>query len=205
MKTWKGLCVGSALVLAVGGPALAQPEGRAPARDAQAKAAPAPARPFPAGATLAYVDMQDVGRESALGKRYAGEIETLRTKRSDDLNEKNKAMQAEQQQLERSAAVMSAGARLKLQQDIDAKSRELQFQTQQAQADVDSLKQELGRKFNAAISPILAKLAADQRVQLVFDRGRGGVVWVDPALDLTKEVIARLDAATAAGGTHEPR
>ena len=200
----EGALRGSALALAVGGPALAQPEGRAPARDAQAKAAPAPARPFPAGATLAYVDMQDVGRESALGKRYAGEIETLRTKRSDDLNEKNKAMQAEQQR-KRSAAVMSAGARLKLQQDIDAKSRELQFQTQQAQADVDSLKQELGRKFNAAISPILAKLAADQRVQLVFDRGRGGVVWVDPALDLTKEVIARLDAATAAGGMHEPR
>ena len=204
MKTWKGLCLGAVLVLAAGGAAL----GQAPSQDTQAKTVPAqgaPVRPFPAGTTLAYVDMQAVGRESSLGKQYAAEIEVLRTKRSTDLNEQNKALQAEQQQLEQSESVMSPEARLKLQQDIDTKTRALQFQTQEAQADVDNLKQELGRKFNAAISPILETVANDRRVQLVFDRGRGGVVWVDPALDLTKEVIARLDADTAAGVKNEPR
>jgi Skp family chaperone for outer membrane proteins len=203
MKTWKGLCLGVALVLAAGGAAQAQ----APSQDTQAKTAPAqaaPVRPFPDGTTLAYVDMQAVGRESALGKRFAAEIEALRTKRSDDLNEKNKALEAEQQRLEQSASVMSPEARLKLQQSIDAKSRELQFQTKQAQADVDDLKQELGRTFNAAIAPILAEVANTRHVQLLFDRERGGVVWVDPALDLTKEVIARLDADTAAGGKKQP-
>ena len=209
MKTWKGLCLGAALVVAAGGPALAQGAGGAPpqvpqTKDIPAKAAPAPARPFPADATLAFVDMEVVGRDSALGRQYAAEIEALRTKRSNDLNEKNTALQAEQRQLDQSASIMSPEASLKLQQDIDARSRELQFQTQQAQADVESLKQDLGRKFNAAISPILAKVAAERHVQLVFGRGQGGVLWVDPALNLTREVMALLDADTAAAAKKKP-
>lgn len=201
MERWKGLRLGVALVF-VAGPALAQGTG-APAqapqtKDVQTKAAPAPAHPFPAGATLAYVDMQRVGQESALGKQYAAQIEALRVKRSDDLNEQNKALQAQQQQLEQSESVMSPGARLKLQQDIDTKTRKLQFDTREAQADIDGLKQDLGRKFNAAVSPILEKVALERHVQLVFGRSQTGVVWVDPAIDLTSEVIVALDAQTAA-------
>jgi Skp family chaperone for outer membrane proteins len=209
MNIWKGLCLGAALALAAGGPALAQGTGGAPPQApqttaTQTKPAQATARPFPAGATLAFVDMQAVGQESSLGKQYAAEIEVLRTKKSTDLNEQNKALQAEQRQLEQSESVMSPEARLKLQQDIDTKTRALQFQTQEAQADVDNLKQELGRKFNAAISPILETVATERHVQLLFGRGQGGVVWVDPALDLTKEVIGLLDAQTAATEKKKP-
>jgi Skp family chaperone for outer membrane proteins len=208
MERWKGLCLGAALVLAAG-PALAQGTG-APAqapqpKDVQTKAAPAPAHPFPADATLAYVDMQRVGQESSLGKQYAAQIEALRVKRSDDLNEQNKALQAEQHQLEQSESVMSPDARLKLQQDIDAKTRKLRYDTQEAQADLDSLKQDLGRRFNAAVSPILEKVALARHVQLVFGRSQTDVVWVNPAIDLTSEVVAELDAQPGAAEKKKPQ
>ncbi len=208
MERWKGLCLGAALVLAAG-PALAQGTG-APAqapqpKDVQTKAAPAPAHPFPADATLAYVDMQRVGQESSLGKQYAAQIEALRVKWSDNLNEQNKALQAEQHQLEQSESVMSPDARLKLQQDIEAKTRKLQYDTQEAQADLDSLKQDLGRKFNAAVSPILEKVALARHVRLLFGRSQTDVVWVNPAVDLTSEVVAELDAPPGAAEKKQPQ
>lgn len=199
MRIWKGLCVGAALVLVAAGPVLAQGADRAPSQETPAKATSPPARPFPSGATLAYVDLQVVGRDSVLGKRYAAEIEALRKKRSDELAAKNTALQAAQQKLAQTESVASEEARLRLQQDIDSRSRDLQFQTQEAQADVDNLKQELGRKFNAALGPILGQVAQARHVQLLFRREQGGVLWADPSLDLTEDVLKLLDASTAAG------
>ena len=46
-----------------------------------------------------------------------------------------------------------------------------------------------------AITPLLEQVAVDKSILLLLRADTGAVAWADPALDLTGEVIKRLDAA----------
>jgi len=46
--------------------------------------------------------------------------------------------------------------------------------------------------------PIIDKVAKEKQVHFVFDAAQSGLVWADPSMNLTADVIAALDAAPAA-------
>jgi outer membrane protein len=210
--------------LLLAGPALAQPQPapsqqkpaptppQAPAPTppqtppaAQAPAPqPVPPRPFPEGAKIAFVNIQAVASSSAQGKAFSARIQDLQKKKNDELAEKNKALQAAQQKLQQSASVMSDDARGVLEKDIDRMTRELQFLTQNAQAEVQELQQELQADFQKQLEPIIEKVASARNLYMVFSVADSGLVWADRGLDLTPEIIKEFDAASAKPKTPEP-
>ncbi len=186
-------------VLTVGA-SLAQTPPQTPPPQAPApQAAPAPPRPFPEGAKVAYVNIQAVATNSAQGKAFSARIKELQDKKNAELAEKQKALQAAQQKLQTQATVLADAARSQLEKDIDRMTRELQFLTQNAQAEVQELQQELQQEFQKQLEPILAKVAAARGLHMLFSVADSGLVWADTGLDLTEVVIKELDAATAAG------
>jgi outer membrane protein len=162
------------------------------------QAPPAPRRPFPEGAKIAYVNIQAVASNSAQGKAYSAQIKELQDKKNAELAEKQKALQAAQQKLQTQATLLSDAARSQLEKDIDRMTRELQFLTQDAQAEVQELQQELQQEFQKQLEPILAKVAAAKGLHMLFSVADSGLVWADTGLDLTEEIIKEFDAATAA-------
>jgi outer membrane protein len=182
-------------------PALAQtPAPAAPAAPAQAQPAPAPA-PFPAGAKYAFIDIQRIANESGEGKAATSKVQALNQQRVNDLNEKNKALQAQQQKLEAGGSVMSEAARAQLQRDIDKLTVDIQRFTQDAQAEVQDLQQSMMADFQRKLGPVIQQVAEEKGLQLLFSAADSGLVWADPGLDLTTEVIKRFDAG---GGAAKP-
>jgi len=175
------------------GPAAAQtPPAPAPA-PAQA-AAPA----FPAGATLAFVNTAAVASQSKLGQSFAGELDALREAKNTELTAKRAELQAAQQKLQ-DALSMTEAARAQLQRDVDRLGRELQFMTDGAQAEMTSLQEDVQRRFDQALGPVLDQVAGAHQLQMVFGLNESGLVWASPALNLTAEVIQALDAGRAPG------
>ena len=167
-----------------------------PAQAKPAMPAPAPAlapRPFPEGAKIAFVNIQAVASNSAQGKAYSSRIQELQQKKNTELAEKNKALQAAQQKLQTQSGVMNDDARALLEKDIDRMTRELQFLTQNAQAEVQELQQELQQEFQKQIEPVIEKVAAVKGLQMVFSVADSGLVWADRGLDLTAEIIKEFD------------
>lgn len=194
----KALRVASVLTLTlVTAPAHAQ----APAGQVQAPAQPAPsaappARSFPEGAKVAFINIQRIANESAEGKAATAKVKALNDKKVAELGEKNKSLQTAQQKLQQSVSVLSDSARGQLEKDIEKLQVEIQRYTQDAQAEVQELQQELQSDFQKKLVPVIHSVATERGLHIVFSQVDSGLVWADPGLDITSDVVKRFDSAT---------
>jgi len=165
---------------------------------APAPAAPAVQPPFPVGTKYAFVNIQRIAGESAAGATLAGKVQALNQQKVNELNEMNKALQASQQKLEAGATVLSANAAAQLQKTIERQQVDIQRFTEDAQQEVAGLQAQLQEEFQLRLSPIIQDVAAQRGLHLLFSMIDSGLVWADPSLDITPEVIQKFDAAGAA-------
>ena len=166
-----------------------------------AQTAPAPpiaARPFPEGAKIAFINIQRIASDSGEGKTLSARVQALNQKKVQELNEKNKALQADQQKLQSGGTVMSDQARAELEKKIERQNVEIQRTTQDAQQEVQELQQELQTEFQRKLLPIVQQVAQEKGLHILFSAADSGIVWADPGLDVTADVIKRFDAAAPA-------
>ena len=190
--------VALSLVLAAG-PVFAQAPAPAPAAPAPApaQAAPAPAQPFPQGARVAFINIQRIASESAEGKASTARVKALYDKKVAESSDRQKALAAAQQKLQQGGAVLSDQARAQLEKEVERLQVELQRFTEDGQKEVQGLQQELQADFQKKLVPVINTVASELGLHLVFSQVDSGLIWGDPGLDLTAEVIRRFDAATA--------
>jgi len=174
-------------------PAQQQP---APAQPAPTPAQPPP--PFPAGAKIAFINPQRIFQESSDGKAALTRVQTLTQKKQSENAQRQKALQDNQQKLQSSGGVMSDAARGQLEKEIEKQQLELQRFQQDAQAEVQELQNEVQNDFARKVQPLIDQLAKEKGLQLVFNAGDAGFAWVDPGLDLSAEIIKKLDVGKTA-------
>jgi len=184
-------------------PSDAQTGQAAPATPAQsAPAQPAPAaqaqRPFPEGAKFAVINIQRIASESSEGKASTQKVKALNDQKVQQLNEMNKKLQADQQKLQTQSSVMSDAARGQLERDVERQQKEIQRFTQDAQDEVQNLQQDLQNGFQQKLLPIIQKVVSEHNVDILFSANDAGIVWANPALDLTGDVIKRFDTSAPA-------
>jgi outer membrane protein len=161
-----------------------------------AAVAPQPPAPFPQGAKIAFVDFQRVAQESLEGQASSGRINQLVQKKQAEGAERAKLLQANQQKLQQSGGVMSDQARSQLEKDIERQQREAERFQQDAQAEINELQQELQLEFQKKVIPVVSQVAQEKGLHMLLSRVESGVVWWDAGVDLTAEIVKRLDAAT---------
>ena len=172
-----------------------------PANVTPAQPAPAPAaapKPFPEGAKIGYVVLQRIANESAEGKGATAKIQALQQKKAAELQEKNKTLQGLDEKLKKEGSVMSATAQADMQKQMERLQTEIQRFTQDAQQEIQELQQQLQGAFEQRMTPILGQVGQEKGLHFIFNAPDSGIVWADPGLDITNEVIKRLDAGAAA-------
>ena len=182
-------------------PPAQQPAPKPAAPTAQQPAPPPvptqPARPFPEGAKIAYINIQRIANESAEGKAATAKVQALVQKKQAEANEKNKALQADQQKLAAGASVMSEASRAELEKKIERQNVELQRMTQDAQQEVQELQQTLQNQFQQKLMPIVQQVASTKGIHMLFSAADSGIVWADQGLDITADVIKQFDSPAA--------
>lgn len=187
-------------------PATQKPAQPAPAPATQKPAQPAPAAqppappkvPFQAGLKYAYVDLQEVAQASAQGKAFNGKVQGLQEQKLKELQDKNKQLQAAQDKLEKGSSVLSDAARAGLQAEIEKLQRDIQRSTEDAQQEIQTLTQQLQQQFYALLTPVIERVAKDKQVHFIFDAAQSGLVWAEPGMNLTADIVQALDASTTA-------
>jgi outer membrane protein len=208
----RGFALAAALSLMLAAaPTFAQvppPAGQQPAPRPAAPAAPAPApapaqvpvtRPFPTGTKYAFVNIQRIANESAEGKAATTRVQALNAQKVNELNDKNKQLQAAQQKLDQGGSVLNANAVALLQKDIDRLQVDIQRFTEDAQQEVQQLQGQLQDDFQRKLTPVVQQVATERGLHMLFSVADSGLVWGDPSLDLTEEIIQKFDAANPAG------
>src|SRR6478735_2954470 len=207
-KLTSSLLGAAALLALAAGPAMAQtpapgtqkpaapaPAPAAPAAQTPPAPAPAPPKPFPEGAKIAYVNVQAIASNSVEGKAATAKLDELRKKKSTELGEKNKALQAAQTKLQQGGAVLNDSARGALEKDIEKINRDIQFFQQDANTELQEMQNTLQADFQEKLNPILEQVATEKGLHMLLDVSNSGAVWANSGLDLTAEVIRRFDAS----------
>ncbi len=195
MKFRAGIFVLAAVIMA--GPAFAQTQTQTPPPPKPATpAAPAPQAPapvpFPEGAKIAYVDFQRVASESELGKGAAGKILDFQKKKQAEAQEKNKQLQAMLDKQKTQASVLSEAAMKQLELDIAKQQRDLQYFQNEAQAEAETLNNDLMREFQQKVLPLVQAVATERGLHMVFDIQ--SFIFANRGLDITPEIITRANA-----------
>jgi outer membrane protein len=182
-------------------PKPAQPPATTPAQPAAPAATmppPQPPAPFPAGAKIAFFQPEVAFQNSTEGKAALARVQALVQKKQNENADKAKQLQANQQKLQTSGSVMNDAARSQLEKEIERQQKDAERFQQDAQAEINELQQEVQNDFVKKLSPIIDQLAAEKGLHLVFNAGQSGISWAAPGLDLTPDVIKKLDASKAA-------
>ena len=206
----RGFALGAALtfVFAVTTAGYAQtpppaPQTQKPVTPAPTAPAPAPAQapppaPFPEGAKIAFVVLQRIANESADGKAATAKIQGLQQKKAGELNEKNKQLQQIQQKLEKEASVLSPTAQADLSKQAEKLNTEIQRFTQDAQQELTELQEQLRQQFETRVQPVLDEVRREKGLHFIFNGPDSGLVAADPGLDISGDVIKKLDSKAAA-------
>jgi outer membrane protein len=176
----------------------------APAPQTPAAAAPAAPQPFPEGAKIAYIDLQFIASNSAEGKAATAKIQEYAKKKTAELSEKNKTLEALRNKLLQGGTVLSDSARSQMEKDIDKMNRELQFAQQDAQAEQTQLTNDLQNDFQTRLNPIIDAVAKEKGLHLVLSIADSGAVWANTGLNISAEVMKRLDATAKPAAAAPP-
>jgi outer membrane protein len=154
---------------------------------------PQPPAPFPQDAKYAFVDIQQIASTSAAGKTASGKLDEFTKRKQAEIGDKNKQLQALTTKRDTSVGVMNDAARAQLEKDIDKLQRDIQFAQSNAQADLQDMQNELQGEFQKKLIPIIEELAKEKGLYMIFT-AESGFAYVHPGLNLSDEVIKRLDA-----------
>ena len=172
-------------------PAAQQP----PAKPDEQKPAPAPA-PFPEGAKVAYIFMQGIFNGSSDGKAAAARVQEWEKKKTAEIQAKVKEAEAIQAKVNQGGTVLNDAARAQAQRDLQRLQRDINALQEDAQQERQDLTQQLLDQFSQKVNPIIAAVAKERGLHMVFSvSDQANVAWADPGLDLTQEIIKRVDSA----------
>lgn len=143
---------------------------------------------------MAFLDLQRIAAESNEGKAASGKVQALTQKKSTELQDKNKALQGNQQKIQQGGAVLNEAARAQTQREIDRLTVEIDRFQEDANAEVQELQQSLQAEFQEKLRPVVDAVVKELAIGLLFSAGDAGAIFVDPSLDITAEVIKRFDS-----------
>jgi outer membrane protein len=155
---------------------------------------------------VAVVDFEKAVVESAEGKKSSDRFNgTLQAKQAEG-EKRQKELEDAQRKLQTQERTLSDTAKANLQKDIERRTTELQRYNEDAQKELQSLRDELLRPIAERASAILNAMAAEQGYTLIVDvsNPQTNVVWFNPKNDITAELTKRIDAELAKASESRP-
>src|SRR6516162_4919630 len=178
-------------------PTQAKPASPTPAPAAPVTPPATPPAPFPAGAKIAYVNLQQIANLSVEGKSLTAKVQALMQKKQNEAQAKSKSLADNQNKLQTQSALMSETARAALEKEIERQNVEGQRFQQDAQQEINELSQQLQNEFQQKLFPILDLVAKEKGIDVLLSAADAGMVWAAPGLDLTMDAVRKLDEKTS--------
>lgn len=147
--------------------------------------------------TIGYVDMQRVIEESKVGKKAFAVLKEKYAEPQAALDKEEQAILQLQQSTSRDGALMSQAELDKRKTEIQERVLQLQRKAAMAQQELSQDQAKLGGGIIKPAQEIVTDLAKEKKLSAVFERNQSGLLFIQDGLNLTDEVIKRLDAKPA--------
>jgi outer membrane protein len=147
---------------------------------------------------VAYFSPQRAFSGSTEGRAVIARLTALQTEKSRPLEDKRLLVQAERQAFEQTAPQLSAAARDQRDKALQKSELDVQRLFQDLQSELLGLQRDAETAFLAKLKPIVAQVVKDKGLNVLFNEDSGMIAMADPSLDLTDEIVKRLDRPSTA-------
>lgn len=175
---------------------------------ASAQTAPAGSA-TPASNKVAVIDIQAAILQTKDGQKAAADLQTKFTPKKAELDRKQSDIAAAQEQYRKGSNAMSEEAKAKIVREIDSKTKSLNRDTDDANAELEQENQKLMSDLGGKMMAVLNKYATDNGYVLVLDvsNQQTPVLYASNTIDITRDIIGLYDknASSMTTPTAAPR
>lgn len=143
---------------------------------------------------IGYVDMRQVLTQSEAGAQAKREIEGAIQERQEGLRRDEQRLRELQQDFEKNKLLLSEEQRSAREQEFQQELREFQQARAAAQREVETREREYTRRMLPVVREVIAGLAKENGLTLVFEKNEMPVLYAADGPDLTEEVIRGVNA-----------
>ena len=157
--------------------------------------AAAVAMTVPAGAEtqVAVIDVQRVVTESDPGKEALQELRTLQDEKINEGRNLQQELEALREQFNKQRFTLSDDTLEEMSGEIEDKTIALQRFEDDAKRNLDEARRQALGKLEQQIIPIINEVGEERGLTLIFNKFQSGLVYADPAVDITDDVILRFN------------
>jgi Skp family chaperone for outer membrane proteins len=144
---------------------------------------------------IGVVDSQVVLEKSQEGKRVTAQIESKNKSLQEDLVRLDDRIRELETKLNTQRLTLTQEAANNLLSDIDKRRTERARFVEDSRRELNDLTQRLFNRLQSELRPIIADIGKEKNLDLIFDVTSSGIIYFNPAVDLTQEVIQKYDAS----------
>jgi outer membrane protein len=140
------------------------------------------------------------------GKQANEEFQKKFEAKRDELSRKQKEIETLQQQLKSQAATLNDEARAGLSKSIEQKTTDLQRSQEDAEKEFNELRNQIFNRIGSKLAPLVQQYSKEKNFTLVLDSSSQTtqLTYIDPATDITDEVVKRYDAMQVSSNSSAP-
>lgn len=146
---------------------------------------------------IGYVDMRQVLVASKAGKAHQAEMQRMIKEKQSELDKETQKLQAMKDSFEKEQMTLSDVQKKAKQKEFQDEMQKYQQEVGDAQNLVHQKDSEYTQKAVAKIRGIIAQIAQKDKLNLVFEKTELMVLYSDPGLDITQQVMQKYDASGA--------
>jgi outer membrane protein len=140
------------------------------------------------------INLSYVARMSKAGKEGLSRIDDVSRKKAAEVEARAVELQRQQLALQKPNAGLSARAIADLQRVFEKTKVDFERLQQDAQKEIEAMQAQFEIEFRAKLAPAIDDVSKEKGLQFVFGLEQAAIVWWSPAVDISDDVVKRLDA-----------
>lgn len=146
---------------------------------------------------IGVINSQEVLERSGEGKKVMARLQERDKKNQADLTKLDDDIRQLETKLNTQRLTLTDEAVIQLNSDLEKKRTDRKRLAEDSYRDMQDLMNRLFSKIQGELIPIIEQIGKEKGLDVIFDLGKSGAIFVNPAIELTEEVIKRYDASKA--------
>lgn len=148
-----------------------------------------------AAGSVGFIDLQKALNLSDAGVKAKAEIGQQVKKYEAKVNAEQEALKEMKQELEKQAVLLSDEARSKREREFQQRAKEFQRFTKDIQEELKQRDADYTKRIIEDVLDIAREIGKEKGYAVILEKSESSIIYGDPAVDLTDDVIKAYNAA----------
>lgn len=148
---------------------------------------------------IAVINTQEIVFESNTGKTALDGLKTLQEQKEGEIKGMQDEITTLRDRLAEGRLSLSEDKLAEMQTQLEGKLRDLRRAQEDAASEFEKRRADLLRSIEGKVMPVINQIGEEQGYDLIFNKFESGLVFAKDTVDITAQVIQRLDSQAGSG------